>query len=49
MMPPWLAAILTAAKPIIPKDFIGQIEINVFKGGITNVNLKQSFKEDTAK
>ena len=29
----------------IPKDFVGQIEINIFKGDVSNVNIKQSFKE----
>lgn len=29
-----------------PKDFIGNFEVNVFKGGITNVVVRQSFKEE---
>lgn len=49
MTPAWIAQLFVAAKAIIPPDFIGKIEINAFKGGISNINLNQSFKEDTAK
>lgn len=44
----WVAQVIAAVKPVLPRDFVGKIEINVFKGGISNVNLTQSFKEDTA-
>lgn len=47
--PTWLQPILDAVRDKIPKDFVGQIEINCFKGGISNLNLKQSYKEDSAK
>ena len=43
----WVYKVMEAVRPHLPKDFIGQVELNVFKGGITNVNIKQSFKEDT--
>jgi len=46
MMPDWLRTILRLIKPQIPKDFVGQVEVNCFKGGITNVNVKQSYKEE---
>ena len=46
MMPDWIARLLRALKGDIPKDFIGQVEINVFKGGVSNVNVRQSFKEE---
>ena len=45
-MPDWLRLVLAAVKSHIPKDFVGQIEINVFKGGVSNVNVKQSYKEE---
>lgn len=35
---------LGVVRPLIPKDFVGQIEVNCFLGGITNVNVRQSFK-----
>ena len=44
-MPSWVMEIFTMLQGRIPKDFVGQIEINVFKGGISNVNVKQSFKQ----
>lgn len=42
--PEWLDAIVKAIAGMMPKDFVGSIEINVFKGGISNVNVKQSYK-----
>lgn len=47
--PPWVSALIKAAKELVPKEFVGRIEVNVFKGGVSNVNLLQSFKEDEAK
>lgn len=44
-MPEWLRQLFVAIRPLIPRDFVGQIEINVFKGGVSNINLKQSFKD----
>lgn len=46
MMPDWVQRLLQRLKEQIPKDFVGQVEVNVFKGGISNVNVKQSFKEE---
>ena len=49
-MPDWIRQLLKALKGTIPKDFVGQVEVNCFKGGISNVNVRQSFKEeDTTK
>jgi len=45
MMPDWVQKFMTSLKHEIPKDFVGQIEVNVFKGSITNINIKQSCKE----
>ena len=44
MTPTWVANLCRLIEPQIPHDFIGQIEINVFKGGIANVTVRQSFK-----
>ena len=41
----WVHRIMQVVKPELPKDFVGQVEVNCFKGGITNVNVRQSFKE----
>lgn len=38
--------VMEAVRPHLPKEFVGQVELNVFKGGITNVNVRQSFKEE---
>ncbi len=46
MMPLWIQLLLTKLKQDIPKDFVGQVEVNVFKGGISNINVRQSFKEE---
>jgi hypothetical protein len=50
MTPAWIAVLIQAIKANIPKDFVGQVEVNIFKGGVSNVNVRQSFKaEDPAK
>ena len=36
--------IAAVVRSLLPEDFYGRIEINVFGGGITNVNVLQSFK-----
>jgi hypothetical protein len=43
-MPDWLRQALQAIKPLLPKDFVGQVEVNIYQGGIANVNVKQSYK-----
>lgn len=45
-MPEWVKRLMEQARDIVPRDFVGQIEINAFKGGIACVNVKQSFKAD---
>jgi hypothetical protein len=45
-MPDWIKLMFDALHGKIPKDFVGQVEVNVFKGGITNVNIKQSYKQE---
>ena len=45
MIPLWIQALVDHLRGKIPRDFVGQVEVNVFKGGISNVNVKQSFKE----
>jgi hypothetical protein len=45
-MPDWLRLVFASVKPHIHKDFVGQIEINIFKGGISNVMVKQSYEEE---
>lgn len=47
--PDWIKRLTAVAKQIIPRDFCGKVEVNAFKGGISNVNVTQSYKEDTAK
>jgi aminoglycoside phosphotransferase (APT) family kinase protein len=46
VIPSWLQTIMRLIRPELPKDFVGQVEVNVFKGGISNVTVKQSFKEE---
>lgn len=45
MIPLWIHTIMRLIRPELPKDFVGQFEVNIFKGGISNVTVKQSFKE----
>jgi hypothetical protein len=44
-LPLWLSRGLAAIRPLIPREFFGTIEINVAQGGITTVNLRQTYKE----
>jgi hypothetical protein len=46
MTPGWISQIIKVMRTLIPKDFVGQVEVNVFKGGVSHVNVKQSFKEE---
>jgi hypothetical protein len=46
MMPAWIQLLLVRLRGEIPKDFVGQVEFNCFKGGVSNVNVKQSYKEE---
>jgi hypothetical protein len=47
--PEWLRRLLAAIRPLLPRDFVGSIELNVFRGGIANVNVRQSFRDDGRK
>lgn len=49
MAPDWVLRLIAYAKQILPPEFVGKVEVNVFKGGVSNVNVTQSYKEDTAK
>ena len=41
-----LKLIIKAVKPLLPPDFFGRIELNVQAGGVSNVNVLQSFKSE---
>lgn len=43
-VPAWLSPILDLLRRQLPNDFVGQIEVNCFLGGISNVNVRQSYK-----
>lgn len=46
----WIQRLIAYVKTIAPKNFVGQVEVNIFKGGVSNVITKQSHKgEDTTK
>lgn len=45
-VPAWIVEIIRVVRPLVPRDFVGQIEVNCFLGGITNVNVKQSHKPE---
>ena len=42
--PAWIGALVRAAQELMPRDFVGRIEINAYLGGVANVNVLQSFK-----
>lgn len=45
----WVKALMQAAKQIVPKDFVGNVQLNCFQGGITNANVTQSVKGEETK
>jgi hypothetical protein len=49
MTPEWVQRFIAAIKGTAPPDFVGRVEVNVFKGGVSNVNVLQSFKEEHSK
>lgn len=42
----WINRIIETLKPSLPGDFYGQVVVHVQAGGITHVNVVQSFKPD---
>lgn len=40
--------LMRVVKEVIPAAFVGQVEINIFKGVISHVNIKQSYKHEGA-
>lgn len=49
MTPEWVEKLICVITPLLPKHFVGQIEINCVQGAVGNVNLKQSFKKEQSK
>ena len=47
--PVWIRQLFEVVRPVIPAGFVGRVEVNVFKGGIANVNVVQSYKGESAK
>jgi transcriptional regulator with XRE-family HTH domain len=39
--PEWVRRLLAAMRPLLPPDFCGQIEVNLFLRSIRNVNVRQ--------
>lgn len=44
-MPDWIRKVYDYAAAVAPKEFCGQLEVNLFQGAVTNLNVKQSFKK----
>jgi len=49
LVPEWVLQLIGFTKKVIPPEFVGKVEVNAFKGGVSNVNVTQSYKEDTTK
>jgi len=49
MIPEWVLRFIQAIKGAAPPDFVGRVEVNIFKGGVSNVNVLQSFTEENSK
>jgi hypothetical protein len=45
MTPEWVLSLIRYARDHMPKDFVGQVEVNCFKGNVSNVTVKQTYKE----
>ena len=48
VQPVWVQTLFPALQPLIPHAFVGTIEVNVFKGGISNITIKQSHIKENA-
>lgn len=48
MIPDWVRALIDAATPHVPADFVGHVEIYVSQGGISNVTVKQEWARTKA-
>jgi hypothetical protein len=44
--PAWIDDVFKRLEGVFPKDFVGQVEVNVFKGGLSNINVRQSHKPE---
>jgi hypothetical protein len=42
--PLWLAPLLRAVRPLLPRDLCGRIEVECFRGGVKTITLRQTFK-----
>lgn len=42
--PEWILRIMQVVRPLVPQDFVGLVEVNCFLGGVTSVNVRQSYK-----
>jgi len=43
--PAWIQELIRLVERTAPREFVGQVEVNIFQGGVSNVNLKQSYKK----
>ena len=41
--PEWIRKLIEAAKPIVPAGFVGHVEIDVSKDGISHVTIRQEW------
>ena len=45
LAPQWLRElILSKIEPCLPKEFVGNVQLNIYAGTVANVNVLQSFK-----
>jgi hypothetical protein len=45
-LPAWVREVVKVTTPHIPAEFVGRIELNVFKGGVATVAVLQTFKPE---
>jgi hypothetical protein len=43
--PEWIVALARAVKEVVPREFVGQIEVNLFRGVISNILVRRSYKD----
>lgn len=42
----WMAKLNDYVEATAPKDFVGRVEVNVFQGSVSNINVTQSYKKN---
>lgn len=49
MQQDWIKRLTDLIEAQLPRDFVGQLELNVFKGSVTTVNVRTTLRREDMK